>query len=343
MKNKKWYQKGENLFQVVLAILVPILTYFFTEVKLNFTNLSPENIKILLAMFNMVILIFLTISLSVYNYEINFRGSDDEEIENSKTKFMDIVLDSEIIKKRDADWYNFRVNLLTKQLCKNVIFYSLSLILVYACYLIDYNDKHQFHIPLKIAEDFFNLLSSLFIYVSFLVLYSWTVDENNKSNYLGSLYFHFVWIILLGYTIAYFIYFNRLTYEPSDFIANRFSLIAGIVNGFAMFLLFSRFIAMEFFAKYTTVIRVPIVIRWGILYLLPVYAVIQPLFGTFQIDAFGSHVKFTNIVFFICLIGKTFFAIVIFGFLKRKIIHLYLHVKLTQLNLVDRYEECFRV
>ncbi|HEX8736287.1 MAG TPA: hypothetical protein VF721_13245 [Pyrinomonadaceae bacterium] len=132
-------------------------------------------------------------------------------------------------------------------------------------------------------------------------------------------------------------------YESStnDKWANIFGLIIGSFNGLAMSLLFGRYISMEhminnvkdrtfydWFSTFTV-------------FLLPIYALAQPLFGAFEINAFGDSRAFANYVFFICLFGKIFFLYFTFDFIRKRKLHYYLHLIINSHDILKNVNDYF--
>lgn len=128
---------------------------------------------------------------------------------------------------------------------------------------------------------------------------------------------------------------------------NRFQLFIGIFNGLAMALLFGRYISMEHSAfnmefgmhekeKYRHIIHNITI------YLLPIYALAQPLFGSFEIGAFGNANAFANWVFLVCWIGKVFFLWLTYILIKGGFMHLYLHSVINSHGIPKDLVECFK-
>lgn len=122
--------------------------------------------------------------------------------------------------------------------------------------------------------------------------------------------------------------------NTSSILMNRLQLFIGSLNGLAMALLFGRYVSMEQTAydlkegeyaerEYKNFIHVCTIC------ILPIYAIAQPLFGLFEIRAFGDPGDFANFVFFVCLIGKIFFLYLTYILMKHRLTHLYLHSVIT--------------
>jgi hypothetical protein len=76
-------------------------------------------------------------------------------------------------------------------------------------------------------------------------------------------------------------------------------------------------------------------------FLLPIYALAQPLFGAFEINAFGDSRAFANYVFFICLFGKIFFLYFTFDFIRKRKLHYYLHLIINSHDILKNVNDYF--
>jgi hypothetical protein len=120
----------------------------------------------------------------------------------------------------------------------------------------------------------------------------------------------------------------------------------GIFNGLAMALLFGRYLSMEH-SIYDMKIGIfksskhNKIMHYCTIYLLPIYALAQPLFGSFEIDAFGNPLAFSNCVFFVCLIGKIFFLSLTYLYMKHRLLHLYLHSVISSHTIPSELLGCF--
>jgi hypothetical protein len=136
--------------------------------------------------------------------------------------------------------------------------------------------------------------------------------------------------------------------DLGDIWLKIFQLIIGIVNGLAMALLFGRYVSMEHSAfimkegklykggKYGELIHLCTI------YILPIYVLAQPLFGSFDIDVFGNAQTFANGVFLVCWIGKIVFLYLTYEFMKRRLMHFYLHSVITSHGTPKELINCFR-
>jgi hypothetical protein len=138
-----------------------------------------------------------------------------------------------------------RANKLMKQLNVNILLYAFCLVFVYAIYFAAAAfslDKEKFHVDE--ITNLFNFGSSIFIYLSFKVLYDRTLDDENEANlyYMDAAIFAVVGIG--SYTFVTDADVMGANVDVGV-IKKNFSLIIGILNSLAMGLLFARFISME--------------------------------------------------------------------------------------------------
>jgi hypothetical protein len=346
----------DNLIKVATFVTtiggaIVFLTTHGASIIKNFNSSTAERLKIILCGGNLLALItYYVVSIKTPNLRFKrlYTQLNDGTGISGKQHYcslLDTMSGKSDHTEKDADWYNTRVNRLVNQLNNNICWYALCLMIVYALYIIDYDYEfngnkliHPNHNYFKILADIFNYLSSVFLYISFLVLYNETLDQDNRPNYSNNRYFR----ILILLSLLYLGFYAFLGVNATDkILINRLSLFAGMANGLAMVLLFARYISMDHTVQHIKGVGYSNYISDGMIYLLPVYAIVQPLFGTFQIEAFGDKIKFANSVFFFCLIGKMFFLFVTYLFIKKKLIHLYLHIVATPHNIPMLYETCF--
>jgi hypothetical protein len=370
---KSWYEgklaAGVALIAAVVTIVGVSAKDGFHFITLILDASTPGHWKIILCGLNLLVLFVFFFRL-IKVPELKFKKKDPENPNAKETdwgrahycSFLDYESSQKSMNEEDhisgipytetnehgikllaykvehAEWYNKRVERLVNQVNINILFYIIFLIFTYFLYIVDYKE-HPWHTYFKIAVDITNYLSSVFIYLAFLVLYNETLDKYNNSNYFQNGYFRFVFLFTIVYVAACIILGIA---SSSDATSNRLSLIAGMVNGLAMMLLFSRYITMEHVVKHIKAIRYPEkLVSTGMLYLLPIYAIVQPLFGSFEIPAFGNPQKFANYVFLFCFIGKWFFLYVTYLFINRKLMHIYLHLVITPHDRAMLYEQCF--
>lgn len=125
-------------------------------------------------------------------------------------------------------------------------------------------------------------------------------------------------------------------------LPNVLGLLIGCANALTMFLLFGRYISMEHLINNTKEGKSYSFITIGTIYLLPIYALVQPLFGSFEINAFGNPIAFANYVFFICLCGKIFFLYFTWRYMKKRLMHYYLHSVVTYHGISPNLQSCFQ-
>jgi hypothetical protein len=262
-----------------------------------------------------------------------------------------------------------RVNGLMRQLNTNLLLYAFFLALVYIFYFlsaIKNPDSTSTRSIIDELANLFNFLSSVFIYLSFKVLYDKTLDGNNEPNYYFMDAIVFVTFFLISYILIVHIDWFELAdkYIPAsvnsqnekkvlylDAIKNNYSLIIGILNGLAMGLLFARFISME-----NSLINIfeknkkgepqhfqKILIKNLMIFILPLYAVVQPLFGNFKVEALGPPDIHKNTVFIICLFGKIFFLCVYYYYAHRRWIQIYLFNALNRQGLPESMKTKFEI
>lgn len=184
------------------------------------------------------------------------------------------------------------------------------------------NEKIVDKLLVIILDNLFNILSAAFLFVGFTVLYYETVEPDNitnKINYLmifsiaGGIFLVTLMILTMGV--------KGMSIQTLILVSR---ILSGLFNGVGMALLFSRFISIEYFYRNNT--------QWaryyysiGTVVILPIYAVIQPLWGFFETDYAGDQIIIETIVLLITLWGKIFFFLMIYGMLKNRWLHAYLY------------------
>lgn len=343
--NQNWISKNIAFVGAILG-LVGLVYKQGSSVYGFFSIKTTESWTIILCSLNILTLIAFYLILSkphkLYFKTFNEKGEKEKNYgENKYSNLLHVMSEGKIEGVSKAKWYNERVNILTSQLQTNIIWYCLFLIPVYSFFIFDTEQHpHPLHKYFKIAEDVFNYMSSIFIYLSFLVLYNETLDKRNKPNYFKNRFFIFSMIFTIAYFILYICFWQA---NPDSTTSKRFSLIAGMMNGLVMSLLFSRYISLEHFSQNIKEVNYPKFVTMGTIYVLPIYAVVQPLFGAFHISEFGNPEKFANFVFGFCLIGKIFFLYLTWMFIKKKLLHLHLHTLITPHDVPMGYERCFNL
>jgi hypothetical protein len=126
-----------------------------------------------------------------------------------------------------------------------------------------------------------------------------------------------------------------------EIFSNLFLLLIGVYNGLTMALLFGRYISMEERVRAINKIKYKNIFTILTIYILPIYALSQPLFGSFDISVFGNAKWFADGVFLFCLIGKIFFLYCTYWFMKERLMHYYLHLVLTSHGVPKDFYTCF--
>lgn len=340
---KPWYENAVIQSILKISALIGAVTIILklvgtiTPIDYDVFIKDSSDIKLVLEGINFLILMgFCLYSIRVP--VIKFKDPYDHNIINYN-KLLGIE-ESDNLSQR-AILNNERVNILIKQLNDNVIYYALTLMVVYLVFILlglhlipgKYNDLA------RSATDIFNFLSAIFLYLAFKVLYNNTLDRDNRRiiYYMDALFISFFYIILYA-----------LLFSKDKTVKNDLSLFSGIINGLAMSLLFSRFISMEhtFTEIFKNSIFKPLkkyrnYLYFGTIFILPLYAVIQPLFGDFELPEFGNSIIFANVVFLICFLGKLFFLSLFAIYIKNKLIHIYFHIVITKHGVPDDLISCF--
>jgi hypothetical protein len=491
--NYYWLKKilPEVMAGLILAFIVFAVSFGYNFIPFN----NPDFYKFILSFANLiVVLVFFWFSSK--RFELEFAKDNNrhegKRKDKNKLKYWDLlnvevkdglveVNGHQIDCLEQAESNETRVNLLVEQLHQNIHLYALFLILVYLLFLIDnetlfaslgakdgYNLVHPY---LKIGEDVFNLLSALFVFLGFKVLYDKTLDEKNKKTTYqrGAWAFAIVIVIAyLGFTTLWlypvkayrdgsvsnvekiiesvektkkleeeeikslqqskylpsdatqtneilenpssqtnekfgkfkelsakenknfddlmnlrFRYYGNVPFtspeneaafktigsiinsreitrdqiitdlnksigeykasqeKGTEIWANLFLLLIGVYNGLMMALLFGRYISMEERVRGINRIKYKNIFTKLTIYILPIYALSQPLFGAFDISVFGNAKAFANWVFLFCLIGKIFFLFSTYWFMKERLMHYYLHLVLTSHGVPKDFYTCF--
>jgi hypothetical protein len=157
-----------------------------------------------------------------------------------------------------------------------------------------------------------------------------------------------------------FIYLSWLfaPHENAYIFLNRFDLIAGSINGLAMFLLFGRYVSLEQSLRGTNLFKdafrdlfkpLPLfeseksytkIVSFGIIFLLPIYALAQPQFGALEIPLYGEPKIFQTTVYGICLVGKICFFHLTYLLISKGLLHLYLYGLVSKVGNFRKLEKC---
>jgi len=340
--NKKfmeWLSSIATTIAVTLAIMQVIFGKQSTDPGLTKIHITPQGITIISEFINIAILIFFSVI-------INEKSMDFDSIEKRQKFGQDLNILDEGLKKVDKNID--RVNILTSDIVKYIKFYLAFLIIFYACGVLDDNYIPgpgkviepgnwvlvlQDHLKFPLIEFLINssnLISGSYLFLVFLILYRRTLTSNNQSNnyYLGTLFF------TITYIAVYFIILQTrqqagLGLDEPNII---FKLICGVFNGLAMGLLFGRFTSMEYYFKDNSAKqgwRSSFTFNFGIVYVLPLYVLAQPMFGLLTSPGFKEMLFFKPAVFLVCFIGKTFYLIIVYNYIETRHLHTYMHLLLA--------------
>jgi len=214
-----------------------------------------------------------------------------------------------------------------------------------------------------VATNLMNLLGALFVHWGFFVLYNKTLVAKSESskeaarnedeqfkleatqniNYYANQYWAIPALIVVPYILIFITLAVANLGNPDkryqEVFLNIADLLVGSYNGLAMSLLFGRYVSIEqlirntkrygdlfkhIFRPFSTVSYKTFVTA-GIVFVLPIYALAQPLFGNLKIEAFGDVETFQTWVFGICLLGKICFFHLTYILISKGILHLYLY------------------
>jgi hypothetical protein len=198
------------------------------------------------------------------------------------------------------------------------------------------------------------------------------INKPHYLNYNSSLYWGGAVLILISYISVFIVralayqaqqpYWEAQSAEAAkafgrsvEHFLNRFDLIAGLANGLAMSLLFGKYVSIEqslsntaSFKKVFENIFYPFsrkpykaIVSFGIIFVLPTYALAQPLFGSLRIDVFGDSHRFQTIVYAICLAGKIIFFHLTYLLISKKLLHIYLYGLVAEVGNFKELETCF--
>ena len=185
------------------------------------------------------------------------------------------------------------------------------------------------YLSVEILTNSTNLFSASYLFIAFQVLFLVTLEDDNKTWKLKSYISIAVALLITGLNILCFIW--GIKGESLLTISHIMRLAGGVYNGMAMFLLFSRFISMEYFFKSSNSGWQRNFYLYGTVVVLPLYVISQPLYGLFNAVEIGKSPElFKAIVFLICFWGKLVFLLFIFTMLTKKWIHSYLFMVLSQ-------------
>lgn len=203
----------------------------------------------------------------------------------------------------------------------------------------------------NILANILNFIGCLAVFAAFSTLYIKTISGGKAST--G---FYLAPFLALCFYVAVIVAFTQLYSQlnlDKTISLNVFDLIAGLFNGLAGTLLFGRYVSIEQSLRYTKKLssleltlfgkEVPfkeVIVSFGIVFVLPFYALAQPLFGTLQIDAFGDPRYFQLSVYLSCLVGKICFFHLTYLLIKNNSFHLYLYGLISEVGNLKELETC---
>ncbi|MET1260051.1 hypothetical protein ABV409_11935 [Flagellimonas sp. DF-77] len=184
-------------------------------------------------------------------------------------------------------------------------------------------------LSIEVLTNATNLFSATFLFTAFFVLFSVTLEKDNKT-FIKRVLPMALAIGISILSIAIIITgIPNLNLEKSSTIIR---LLGGIYNGVAMALLFSRFIAMEYYFQHSKKNFERNFYYYGITIGLPLYIVVQPLYALFNLIELGEGTAsmFKAIVFLITFWGKLVLLFFVFTMLNKKWIHSYILLTLIE-------------
>jgi len=206
--------------------------------------------------------------------------------------------------------------------------------------LLGYDNKTHLNaakfLSIEVLTNATNLFSATFLFTAFLVLFSVTLEDDNKTSQINN---QIPMAIAVGITllsIAIIIFgIPGLNLEKSSTIVR---LLGGLYNGVAMALLFSRFISMEYYFQHSQKSFERNFYFYGITIGLPLYIVVQPLYALFNLFDLGesSASIFKAIVFLITFWGKLVLLFFIYTMLNKKWIHSYILLTLIEKKNLEK-------
>ncbi|MBQ4821518.1 hypothetical protein [Aquimarina sp. MMG016] len=192
------------------------------------------------------------------------------------------------------------------------------------------NDSAAKFLSIEVLTNATNLFSATFLFTAFLVLFSVTLEDDNRTSKIKN---QIPIAVAVGITVLSIVLvvfgIPGLNLEETSTIVR---LLGGLYNGVAMALLFSRFISMEYYFQRSTRSFERVFYFYGITIWLPLYVVVQPLYALFNLFDFAesSTEILKAIVFLITFWGKLVFLFFIFTMLNKKWIHSYILLTLIE-------------
>lgn len=374
-ENNNFWSNAKNIglvFSILASSFAIVLNFFgvpnavarFWEVINN--NFTPENVQFWINIGNILIpTYFLGIFLVSKKISVNYEIKAEKEYDfcelaelkrdaGSKT----IPVESKTLLSR----YSKRVTALVIQYLWLIRFFAASFVFLYifivisSCNPVPLEGNYRAITNFAILTNVFNFLGGVVVFLAFWVLYSETLNKDDKDNR-----FWLVPVVFAGLYICVFVALSWL-FKPGEnafYFLNIFDLIAGSTNGLAMFLLFGRYVSLEQSLSKTNLFQDAFkdlfkslspfeskksytkIVSFGIIFILPIYALAQPLFGSLEIKLYGDNPKtFQTTVYGVCLIGKLCFFHLTLLIIKNRLLHLYLYGLVSKIGNFRHLEKC---
>jgi len=190
------------------------------------------------------------------------------------------------------------------------------------------------YLVVEFVENAFNLFSAAFLFIAFQVLFIVTLSKDNAVSQINYwLPFSIAGAILLINFLGIMIGIGVM---PLSSISHLVRLLSGVFNGVGMMLLFARFISIEFFYTKKSGFKRGFYYV-GTIFILPLYATAQPLYGIFDLDDkdIGNALLLKAVILLICFIGKLFLFLFIMLILENEWLHKYFYWILLERDSMD--------
>jgi hypothetical protein len=336
-------------FAGIITGVASSVTFLLSQSKIG---LSEKTLLITMDILNLLILLIALAAIKATSME--FDGNEVKKL----NEHLIINNESDLVKIKD------RVNELIRQLVHCVRWFAVILGLFYLLQLFSDSTQMPFvlfkttvkdnysiidilsyrppfytesatYLSTEILTNITNLFSAAYLFLAFQVLFLVTLDKDDKTWRLKSFIPISLAVIITLVNVYSFVngFFGVNLLTQSHVIR----LIGGLYNGVAMFLLFSRFVAMEYFFQNSGKDWQRQFYFYGTVIVLPLYVVVQPLYGLFNAVEIGQSVElFKAVVFLVCFWGKLVFLLFIYTMLTKKWIHSYLFMVLSQKDTLSK-------
>lgn len=375
-KNDKSWDKVRNTFLIVsfltslLAITLNLLGFPDAINKFGETlnrAVTAERVQFWINVGNITVstyfsIIFLRAKKRSVNYHIK-PGKEYEFCELAELPRNKTIKVPDEQSEKELESFQIRVKNLVNQYLVLISLFAGSLALLYLIIIISSFKgspsvgNQRFITDFARLTNVLNFLGGVIVFLAFWVLYWKSLNKEDKSNDF--------WLIPAILSLVYIFAFVGLSWlyepgEPAYYFLNIFDLIAGSVNGLAMFLLFGRYVSLEQSLNETKLFEhafkdlfKPLsslfeskrsytkLVSFAIIFLLPIYALAQPLFGSLEIELYGKNPKvFQTTVYGICLVGKLCFFHLTFLLLRENLLQLYLYGLVSKVGNFHKLETC---